>query len=169
MERNSSWLRSGGLYVLLFELVEEYRGPLGRRGLVDLPAGVYAYVGSAWGPGGLAARLRRHLCRGARRLWWHIDYLSTWRGYRGLGAVVCPGAARRLEPLLAAVLAASRVFRSLGRGLGGSDDRLGFGHFFAHCGDDVWSAAFAAMAAFPCVPRAVPAAMLCSQIRAENV
>jgi len=41
-----------------------------------LPAGLYCYVGSAWGPGGLAARVRRHLRGGVVRRW-HIDYIRA--------------------------------------------------------------------------------------------
>jgi Uri superfamily endonuclease len=43
---------------------------------VTFPAGWYAYAGSAHGPGGIAARVRRHL-RAAKRLHWHIDYLRA--------------------------------------------------------------------------------------------
>jgi Uri superfamily endonuclease len=47
---------------------------LDRLGRPVLARGVYAYVGSARGPGGLAARLGRHL-RGSGRPRWHVDYL----------------------------------------------------------------------------------------------
>ncbi|MDF1514549.1 MAG: GIY-YIG nuclease family protein [Anaerolineae bacterium] len=40
----------------------------------DFYPGLYIYVGSAWGPGGLTARLQRHL-RGSQNTRWHIDYL----------------------------------------------------------------------------------------------
>ncbi|MBU7005001.1 MAG: DUF123 domain-containing protein [Theionarchaea archaeon] len=38
--------------------------------------GIYCYVGSAFGPGGLKARVSRHL-RHEKPLRWHIDYLTT--------------------------------------------------------------------------------------------
>lgn len=47
---------------------------VGRLGEFDLPAADYVYLGSACGPGGLRARLGRHLS-GAGRAHWHIDYL----------------------------------------------------------------------------------------------
>jgi len=47
---------------------------IGRLGTHEFPAGYYAYAGSALGPGGLAARVGRHLRR-EKRLHWHIDYL----------------------------------------------------------------------------------------------
>lgn len=63
-----------GTYVLILNL----RRPMGIRigclGRFQFPAGWYAYVGSARGPGGLAARLARHL-RSPKPLRWHVDYL----------------------------------------------------------------------------------------------
>lgn len=47
---------------------------VGRLGRLHLRAGTYLYVGSALGPGGLRARVARHL-RPYKRLHWHIDYL----------------------------------------------------------------------------------------------
>ncbi|WP_296520394.1 DUF123 domain-containing protein [Rhodoplanes sp.] len=41
-----------------------------------LPAGRYLYCGSARGPGGLRARIARHLRR-RKTLRWHVDRLTT--------------------------------------------------------------------------------------------
>lgn len=41
-----------------------------------MPPGIYLYLGSAYGPGGLPARLRRHL-RADKRLHWHVDHLTA--------------------------------------------------------------------------------------------
>jgi Uri superfamily endonuclease len=49
---------------------------IGQRGWLDLRPGVYLYSGSARGPGGLRARLCRHL-RGTGAQRWHIDYLRA--------------------------------------------------------------------------------------------
>lgn len=65
-----------GTYVLLIELTQPQTVTVGRRGPVSLPAGLLGYVGSAHGPGGLAARLRRH-ARPDKRLHWHVDFLLT--------------------------------------------------------------------------------------------
>jgi Uri superfamily endonuclease len=44
--------------------------------MIDFMPGSYAYVGSALGPGGLAARLNRHILPAdKKRLHWHIDFL----------------------------------------------------------------------------------------------
>ena len=63
-----------GGYVLLLRVRRERRIAVGRLGTFEIPPGHYAYVGSAFGPGGLAARLRRHR-NPARRPHWHIDRL----------------------------------------------------------------------------------------------
>lgn len=67
-------LAVSGTYLLLMHLYQPQRLRIGRLGWFDLPSGVCAYAGSAFGPGGLAARVSRHL-RAAKRLHWHIDYL----------------------------------------------------------------------------------------------
>lgn len=54
--------------------VAECRITVGRLGSVTFAAGLHAYVGSALGTGGLAARVARHR-RGQKKKHWHIDYL----------------------------------------------------------------------------------------------
>jgi Uri superfamily endonuclease len=49
---------------------------VGRLGHFRFLAGWYVYAGSARGPGGLAARLARHL-RTSKSLHWHVDYLRA--------------------------------------------------------------------------------------------
>jgi Uri superfamily endonuclease len=68
-----------------------------------LAPGWLLYVGSAFGPGGLAGRLRHHL-RSAAKPHWHIDYL---RAALPLVEVwLCPGP-QRLEHRLALALHAA--------------------------------------------------------------
>jgi Uri superfamily endonuclease len=64
----------GGTYVLLVDLPSTATIEIGRLGSFSFDAGAYAYVGSAFGPGGLAARLQRYRA-GPLRKHWHIDYL----------------------------------------------------------------------------------------------
>ena len=64
----------GGTYVLWLHLGRPRRIAVGRLGTIAFCPGHYGYVGSAQGPGGLAARVGRHL-RGGGRPRWHIDYL----------------------------------------------------------------------------------------------
>jgi Uri superfamily endonuclease len=68
------WPAAPGSYLLVLRLARELRVRVGALGVRELPAGVYVYCGSALGPGGLRARVRRHV-EGAQRLHWHIDYL----------------------------------------------------------------------------------------------
>lgn len=80
MTFSSLELRSGegqagsGSYVLVLRLLERVQIDIGRLGSYSLMPGYYAYVGSAFGPGGLSARLHHHL-RPVRRAHWHIDHL----------------------------------------------------------------------------------------------
>lgn len=65
---------SRGSYALLLHLPESTWIQVGRLGRWPFAAGYYLYLGSALGPGGLAARLRHHLSA-TERPFWHIDYL----------------------------------------------------------------------------------------------
>lgn len=65
---------AGGTYVLVFRARRPLAFRAGALGRVELPAGWLAYVGSAMGPGGLAARVGRHLAASGRPRW-HVDHL----------------------------------------------------------------------------------------------
>ena len=67
---------SPGTYVLVMTLAQPHQITVGRLGLVNLPSGNLLYVGSAHGPGGLRARVSRHL-RSDKRPHWHIDALTA--------------------------------------------------------------------------------------------
>lgn len=63
-----------GAYALLLRLTEPALAKAGRHEAL-LARGRYLYCGSAKGPGGLRARLARHMRRG-KRAHWHIDQLT---------------------------------------------------------------------------------------------
>jgi len=66
-----------GSYTLLIDLASDATVTVGALGAHEFGAGRYAYVGSAFGPGGLG-RVDRHreLARGEREArHWHVDYL----------------------------------------------------------------------------------------------
>jgi len=65
-----------GTYVLVLEVDEARSIRVGRLGDFPFPAGWYCYVGSAFGPGGVAARCGHHR-RVGHRPHWHIDYLRV--------------------------------------------------------------------------------------------
>jgi Uri superfamily endonuclease len=67
---------SPGSYALILFCSHAKRIEVGKLGVFDLRPGWYAYVGSAFGPGGLRARSCHHRRR-ATRPHWHIDYLRT--------------------------------------------------------------------------------------------
>jgi len=66
-----------GTYVLIVDLARDAAIEVGALGEMEFEAGTYAYVGSAFGPGGFS-RVTRHreLAAGDRDArHWHIDYL----------------------------------------------------------------------------------------------
>jgi Uri superfamily endonuclease len=73
---------------------------IGRLGTFAFQAGWYAYVGSAFGSGGLHGRLRHHLTP-ASRPHWHIDYL---RQAAGLVEIWCIDSDTPYEHLWASVM-----------------------------------------------------------------
>jgi Uri superfamily endonuclease len=67
-----------GSYALILHLDSPTLLRIGYMGLVPLLPGDYIYTGSARGPGGLAARVGRHLRPPEeRRARWHIDHLTA--------------------------------------------------------------------------------------------
>jgi Uri superfamily endonuclease len=65
-----------GTYLLVMEVREGTLIRAGRLGELEISPGWYAYAGSAFGPGGVAARCGHHLWLSARPRW-HIDYLRA--------------------------------------------------------------------------------------------
>jgi len=65
-----------GTYLLLFECNNKVELSIGKLGMMVTEPGYYLYVGSAFGPGGIQARIRHHQ-QIASRPHWHIDYLHT--------------------------------------------------------------------------------------------
>jgi len=90
-----------GAHVLLIRLDRPLARTIGRLGPVCLAAGLYGYCGSARGPGGIRARVRRHLRR-EKAIRWHVDHLTG--AAAGIRAIAKPGGdecalARRLLAL----------------------------------------------------------------------
>ena len=111
--------RSPGTYVLILRLGRTRHLEIGRLGRQRFPAGHYLYVGSARGPGGLAARLAHHW-RTTDRPHWHIDHLR--RGGPPVGAGIRAGAIA-LECRWAGRLAGLDVLEPGPAGFGSSDCR----------------------------------------------
>ena len=95
-------------------------------GITTLPQGTYAYVGSAFGAGGIRARVSRHW-RKEKKKHWHIDWITTSDSCKHVGVWTFPG--ERIESELAQTLA--KRFPSV-PGFGASDSREN-SHLFRIC------------------------------------
>ena len=116
-----------GTYVLVAVLARRRTLEIGRLGVCNMPPGYYAYVGSAFGPGGLQARLRHHLGAHARPHW-HLDYLLA---HARPVEVWCVLSDRKLERDIAVVLERFPGLRMPVPGFGSSDyQRDGTSHLF---------------------------------------
>ena len=108
-----------GTYAWLLRIAVTDSVPVGQRYRLALAPGWMVYVGSACGPGGVAARLAHHR-RLADRPHWHIDFL---RRHAALDAVWFSHDPIRRECLWAAVLARELGGRAPPFRFGASDCR----------------------------------------------
>ena len=90
--------------------------------------GSYVYAGSAYGPGGLAARLRRHMWP-KKTMHWHIDKLTVKAD--AMAALAVPGGD---ECMLVEALLSGGRFRVAIPGFGSSDCRNCEGHLLGPLG-----------------------------------
>jgi len=106
-----------GAYALLLGTCEPLALPVPRPNGCTLTPGLYVYLGNAYGPGGIAARVRRHL-RPAKRPRWHIDHVLPHAEVRNV--LAWPGGSECVwRRWLGELGAAAPV-----RGLGSSDCRV---------------------------------------------
>ena len=73
---------SPGTYVLILALRAPTELRIGCLGRIQFDSPFYLYFGSAFGPGGLEARIKHHL-HPVHRAHWHIDY------FRQVAEVLC--------------------------------------------------------------------------------
>jgi Uri superfamily endonuclease len=97
-----------GTYTLLIQCKRPMEVMFGRLGYARVEVGYYVYTGSALGRGALSVegRLNRHFRR-AKKVRWHVDYLTT-RKNCVVSAAVYLRSGRRLECLIN-----RRLFRAL--------------------------------------------------------
>jgi len=105
-----------GAYLLLLRLDRPVDLPR-RAAHWHIGPGLYAYAGSAYGPGGLRARIGRHLAS-AKRLHWHVDHLTVRAA--DISVLICPGVS---ECLFVERLLATGAFDIPYPGFGSSDCR----------------------------------------------
>lgn len=108
-----------GTYLLILHMesaCQQLR--IGRLGCYDFVPGYYLYVGSAFGAGGLAARLGYHRRRVKVCPHWHIDYLRLHTDLREVWALVSE---QRLEQRWCGALMSVPGIQMPVRGFGSSD------------------------------------------------
>ncbi len=111
-----------GAYLLLVRLAMPLSLRIRTLPPVVLAAGRYVYAGSARGPGGIRARVGRHLRRG-KRPHWHVDHRTE--AAAGLQAIAVPGGNECA--LIGALLAVGDCEVALA-GFGSTDCRACPGH-----------------------------------------
>jgi len=105
--------------VVLVKCFEELN--VGSLGQQTIEPGIYLYVGSARGFGGLKARLRRHISRD-KKMRWHIDYLTAHPCTGVYGAVaIYHERSMKLESTTAEALMRCGRFAPAIRGFGSTD------------------------------------------------
>jgi len=63
-----------GTYLITLQNATDRSVAISRKGTYQFAPGYYCYVGSAFGPGGVLSRVRRH-CNVSKHKHWHIDFL----------------------------------------------------------------------------------------------
>ena len=107
---------TGGAYALTLHLAEPVLF-CRSNGPHHFEPGRYVYAGSAYGPGGMRARVERHF-RKSKAIRWHIDHVA--HRAKTLQAVLIEGGA---ECDIVRVLVATGEFRSPLKGFGSTDCR----------------------------------------------
>lgn len=106
-----------GTYIILSYIKKKCIIPIGKKGNIEFKRGYYAYVGSAFGPGGLRARISRHL-RSSKKFHWHIDFLLDHASIKECWYTV---SIQNLEHTFAEVLSASVASDGVIEKFGSSD------------------------------------------------
>lgn len=114
-----------GAYLLLIRLAADLALDLPRFQGRILSAGWYLYAGSARGPGGIQARVARHMRRNKARCW-HVDHLTV-----SAHAVFAAGLPDESECRIASVLARLDCCTIPLAGFGSSDCRNCEAHLLA--------------------------------------
>jgi Uri superfamily endonuclease len=112
-----------GSYALRLSLCEPACLQIGRLGEFLFPPGIYIYLGSAHGPGGLRGRLRHH-ARVTEQPHWHLDWLRPRARLLG-GWFAVEEAHAALECAWSQAVARLPGAAIPARGFGAADCRLG--------------------------------------------
>jgi Uri superfamily endonuclease len=124
-ESRSQMETLSGTYALIFSSTVDRPVQVGQLGQLHVRHGFYVYIGSAFGPGGVQARVSHHRARSTRPHW-HIDYL---REVIQLEAIWCSYDPARREHQWAEVCSRLPGASLPLRGFGASDCRCE-SHFY---------------------------------------
>ncbi len=116
-----------GTYIVVLHMKKGAVITVGRLGGFQFKKGWYYYVGSAFGPGGLGARLTHHLTV-SRKPHWHLDYL---RPHTQVRDILISDENQHLEHVWAGILASHPGMSAPVRGFGSSDCRCPAHLFFS--------------------------------------
>lgn len=119
--------RGQGVYALLVRVINPITVEVSGLRILLSP-GVYVYVGSAGGPGGLRARAVRHFRR-YKKIYWHIDRLTTADGAVVEGVCYVTGPYGPLIEACASSCMEDTGFAPIPR-FGASDDPISSTHLF---------------------------------------
>lgn len=120
-----------GTYILCLKLAKQQIIQIGKLGYFKFKSGYYYYVGSAFGPGGIAARCTHHN-KISMKPHWHIDYLRT---HCKLEKIVLSFGPEHLEHRWAKYLENLKETSIPVQGFGSSDCSCGSHLFFS--GDEI--------------------------------
>ena len=125
--------REKGIYALILRIRREVSIRLRSRSW-SIEPGIYVYIGSAGGPGGLRARILRHISRPSKRHW-HIDYLTSDDGVETYAVVYTTCSwGPRAESLVASCLHNTGLIAV--EGFGATDDKTSKSHLYKLAGSD---------------------------------
>ena len=110
-------MNTKGTYALILHLEKDTGIRVGKLGFFEFKKGYYIYVGSAFGPGGLSARIKHH-SRSSENPHWHIDYFRRFASL--VNVWVCASDAR-FEHTWAGRLERTNKSLCIAKGFGSSD------------------------------------------------
>ena len=147
--------KAKGAYILILELSNTVSLNLS-IGLLTLEKGIYGYIGSARSAGGLYSRIKHHLNKDKKRLWWHIDYLTTREEVKPLH-VLYALTEKDVEECVSQVMLENPCWSPAAKGFG-STDKKSYTHLFkCICSED------------ECVNQASNALKLCTEAEVKIV